>query len=197
MDAGAYVLIIEFVVFLIGIPTTYVILRKLFEDDTTSDTLVILHDGSRTNGKTIGPLVKKEVGKDNRVKITFKTYGKNGVEFHSIIAEHNRIISHPKGVRDSDRNIIEVLPNSAQEYYNNLFQSIEIKGVESHIINAQREGINRAQIHLDDMGEGEVSALNLALQKDFVDSNLKQKDKAESGKFNPKGYPTSRDVFGS
>lgn len=183
MDFGAWILLIEFFIFVLAIPAAYVVIKRLTEETKTSDTLVIVRDGGKTGQRVIGNLISKQTGKNGRQIIKFLSRDSIKPEVVTIIAEPNKVIAHPKGVWSSDRNIIEILPNSAQDYFNNLLNDIEIKGAETHIVKAQREGINRQASHLADIGEGEISDTNLGLIKDFENKLLRSqvKDTQKSG----------------
>ena len=189
MDFGAWVLIVEFLFFLISIPAAFLIIKKLTEETKTSDTIVIIRDTGRTGGYGIGNLISRKTGRNGRVHLKFMPRGVKNPKPIPLIVEPNKIESYPKPLWEKERNVIEVFPNSAQEFFNNMFVKIEKSSADTHIINAQREGINRQAAHLLEMGEGEISDTNLGLIKDFENKLLKShvKDEARKGS---SSYPT-------
>lgn len=190
-DIGAWVLIVEFFFFLFAIPAAVLIVKKLSEETKTSDTVVLVRDCGKVDGRAIGNLVSKKTGKNGRLIITYLPRDMKKPVPITIIAEANKVISYPKGVWSQERNVLEIIPNSAQDYFNNLLTDIEDKSVTNHIIKAQREGINRQAAHLLDMGEGEISDTNLGLMKDFEGKLLKSQIKEESRSRSTSTYPTA------
>jgi len=167
LDFGGWVLIFLFVFVVMAIPAAFLIIRKITEETKDSDTVVILHSGKRTNGRVIGNLISKKEGANGRLHITFAARDTPKFEKVTVIVEPNKINTFPKGIRSAEKTIMEILPENAQDYISNMLTNIEIKNAESSIINAQKEGIKRQKAHLEDMGEGEISSVNLGLVKDF------------------------------
>lgn len=194
MDFSGWILLIESVVFIISIVVGIFIIKRMGEGISTSDTFVILRDGSKTNQRVLGDLVDKSTGKNGRIHLKVLLKDTKKPEVVEVIAEPNKIIPYPKGGWSGGKSIIEVLPNSAQDYISNMISIIEEKSAESHIIKAQREGINRQSAHLLEIGEGEVSELNLGLSKDFINKLVKTQAKEEFRKSSGT-YPTSGETF--
>jgi len=191
MDVSAWVLIIELLIGLIAIPFAIFIIKKLTEAEVTTDTIIVNEDGNRADGLVIGNLISKKIGKNGRLILKYKAKDSKKQEVVTVIAEPNKVLAYPKGVWSKNKSVIRILPDSAQDYMSNLLKQLEEKSAETHIINAQRVGINRQQMHLQDMGEGEISATNLGLTKGFVKDTLKTQAKEEVK--SSKSYQTSRD----
>jgi len=194
MDFGGYVLIFEFLFFIMVIPTAVIIVKKLTEQIKTSDTIVINHQSSKTKMKAIGNLVSKTIGKSGRLHIKYLSRDSKKGEIVDVIVRPNQVKTSSRGVWSGEKAILEIFPGNAQDYISNILNEIELKNAESNIISAQKEGLNRQQMHLEEMGEGEISNVNLGLIKDYTNKLLKSGNKDE-GRLNPKTYPTSRDSF--
>ena len=193
MDIAALIIAFElFILSTAAIGAFFLIKRISGEDD--SDTIIIVRDGSRTEQKVIGSLINKTTGRNGRLHFTMIPKDSIDQKPILIIAEPNKVIPYPKNGWSGEKNIIEILPNSAQDYISNLISNIEQKNAESHIINAQREGINRQASHLKDIGEGELSDVSLGLMKEFEGKLLKSQVKDEMRR-SPNSYPTASDTF--
>ena len=169
---GGVILAIEFIVFLIAIPIAVLVVRKLSEETATGDTLVICRDSSKCDGKVIGNLISKTV-QNGRLIIEYMSRDSEENEPIRVAVEPSNVISYPKGVWSEEKAILEILPNSAKDYINNILTKIELEKAENSIIAAQKEGLARQKMHLRDMGEGEISGINLGLNKDFVEQTLR------------------------
>jgi len=194
LDFGGFIILIEFVFFIFAIPAAYLILRKISEQVKVSDTVVINYDGSRTNGRVIGNLISKRIGKKGRLHIKYLARDSEKGEVVEVIVEPNKVVTYPKGIRSAEKAILEILPEDAQTYISNFLSKIESLNADTNIISAKNVGLDRQQMHLDDMGEGEISSVNLGLIKDFESKLLKSKIK-EDGRTSPRTYPTGRENF--
>ncbi len=148
---------------------------------STTETLIISEDTSRTEGCAIGLLIEKKIGKSGRVVITMLPKDKLNPKPITFVAESEKILTLPKGVWMKDKDAIRILPNSAQEWFANMFNHVESTNASTHIINAQREGLERSQAHLVNMGDGELSRQDMALTNDMVAQIIKapiKEDKA-------------------
>lgn len=180
----------------------WLIIKRLALKDVT-DTIIIFDDTSRTNGVSIANLIKKEVGKSGRIKMTYFPRDVEKPKPQIIILESNKVEIRPKGLHSAERNIIKILPENSLTYNANAFAKIEMLNAENHIILAQKTGLERQQAHLDELGEGELSREDIALKNSYVESLLKQKTKDERGGssapykpgtyFNPNA--SNRDLF--
>jgi|GEM_PF-5962960 len=173
MDFGGYVLILEFLLFVLGVPIIFFVVRFLTKVTPKTDVLVILHDTKRTNGKAIGNLISIKEGYEGRMYIKFLSRDTKKPEIIDIVVEPNKIKAHAKGTLSSEKTILEIFPEDAVSYITKFANDIEIKNAESSIIYAQKEGLKRQQQHLFDMGEAEISAVNMSLKQDFVENTLK------------------------
>jgi hypothetical protein len=194
LDFGGWVLVFLFIFLVMAIPATFLIIRKLTEASSVSDTVVVSQSGRRSGGRVFGNLISKEVGKHGRLHITFASRDSFKPEIHTVIVEPNKILIHPKGTRSAEKAIMEILAEDAQDFISNNLTDIETKNAETNIISAQRIGLSRQQAHLDDIGEGEISSVNLGLMKDFENKLLKSSGK-EDGRSNPRNYPSGGDRF--
>lgn len=192
MDIGAWVLVFYLLILVIGGPAAFLIVRKLTEEIKVSDTVVINRDTGRAGGMAFGNLVSKETGKNGRLVIKYLSRDSKKPKVVKQITEANKVITYSKGLWSGERNIIEILPDSAQDYFNNLLTDIETKSAESNIIKAQREGLNRQATHLTEIGEGEVSDLLMGLGNDFREKLLKSQFK-ETTRRGPGSYPSAEE----
>ena len=176
-------------------PIAWLIIKRM-ELKGITDTLVVFEDTSKTEGSMLGNLILKEVGRNGRVMIKFLPRDKTNPKPQIVIVESNKIEVYPKGTYSNERNIIKVLPQDSLTYYSNVFAKIENLNAQNHIIMGQKEGLARAQAHLDEMGEGELSRQDIALKNSFVDSIIKQKSKEDVKTNRPGSYISpSRDTF--
>ncbi len=182
-------LVILLVMFIVAIPAVFLMI-KYWKIPATTETLVISEDTSKTSGSAIGLLIKKEVGKGGRVIITMlpkDTLDPKPVRF---VVESEKILTLPKGVWMKDKDAIRVLPNSAQEWMANMFSNVEDRNALTSIINAQKEGLDRSQAHLMDMGEGELSRQNMALSGEMF-NQITRTPAREDKSGRPGSYPSA------
>jgi hypothetical protein len=196
MSFVGILLVIFMLIVIVAAIVSFFLIRKLNTDEVT-DTIVIIRDSSKTGGSCIGNLISKEVGNGGRLKIKFYPRDILNAKPVTIITEANKVNVQPKGLWSKDRNIIEIFPNSAIEFYANMLNKVENLNAENSIILAQREGLSRQQSHLVDMGEGEISRQQISLVKATVDEVSRKTIKDDKiGK--PGSYPSysaNRDTF--
>jgi len=183
-DIGAIVLIIMMILFVIGIPILFLIIRY-WKFPVATETLVICEDTSKTGGSGIGNLIKKKVGKDGRVIIEMLPRDILNPKPIRFAEESEKIITLPKGVWLKDKNVIRILPNSSQEWLANMFNKVEEINASIHISKGQREGLDRQQGHLMAMGEGELSKQRIGQ----VIDTIHQINKSQSSKIDKLGKP--------
>lgn len=195
VDFFSVLIVILMTLVAIGVPMFFLIL-KYWRFQKTTNTLVLVEDTKRTHGVAIGKLISKETGRNGRVHITMLPLFTENPKPVMFISENNKIDVRP-GTWIKGRDVIRVFPNSATDWYSNMFKNIEVANAESHIVLAQKEGLNRQQAHLVDMGEGELSRQNIGLQQSFMQQLTKSQTKEEKTN-KPGTYPTassSRDIF--
>lgn len=180
---------------IVSIPLAWLYIKRL-EFPEVGDTVVILRDTNRTNGSMICYLVDKQTGRNGRIIFRLLPAGIENAKPFPYIAEANKVKPYPKGTWDKNKNVIEVFPNTAVEFYANIFGDIETKNAENSIIYAQRKGLSRQQSHLDDIGEGELSRQNLNLMKRFLDVAIERNARDDKAG-RPGSYPSTggRDSF--
>jgi hypothetical protein len=185
--------IVSFILLPIGGVVAFFLIRRIGLVQY-SDTLVLNHNSHRTEGRFVGNLVSKEVGKNGRLHIRYVSKDSDKTEVHQIIAEPNKVLSYPKGTWSKDRAIIEILSEDAQSFLSKHLKNLEVANAETHIIKGLQEGLKRGQMHLEELGEGELSARNLS-QRDNFDALLMKLHGKDTDKAKPSGYHPPRDNY--
>lgn len=193
MEFGSLLLIIEFLVFIVISAAAIIIVKRFSDETVVSDTIILVRDVKKAKGHGIGNFISKETGRNGRLHYTYLSRATKKPKVHTVISEPNKIITYPKGQWLPEKSIIEILPNTAQDYISTFLTEIEQKNADTHIHKALKEGMSRQSKHLEEIGEGEVSNVLIGSLRDYLVKILKSQSKGETKR--PGTYATSVEEF--
>lgn len=196
VSAGAVILIILFVIWIISLPILFIIIR-FWRFPKLSGTKILFEDTSRSYGYAIADLIAKEIGKNGRIIFECLPLGVSDAKTFSYIVEPNKIDIRPKNTWWKDYDVIRILPHNASEWFANAFKEVEEKNATTNIEKALRGAVDLQAMHIKNIGGGEVSRADMALIEDWKKQFLKSTNKEErTGR--PGTYPSAnvpRDNF--
>jgi hypothetical protein len=181
-------MIIVFLFFIISLVAAFLIIKYLKFPEIT-DTLILFEDTSRSKGCGIAYLIEKKIVKGGRLKLTYLPRDLKVSKPQTIIVDQMKTDSRPKGMWMQEHAVIRILPEDSVVYHSNILKEIEHRSAESNIIKAQKEGLIRQSSHLKELGEGEISNMNIQLMNEFNKNLVKNASKDEKTTFKPGSYP--------
>jgi len=181
--------IILVIVGMIGSGILFLVIKYMRFPHVTG-TKVIWEDTTDTGGSAISNLLSKRYV-NGRVLLKCLPLDKEDPKPFDAAVETNKIDIRPRGLWMGEADAIRILPYSVDAWFANAFKQLETSNAQKNIIRAKTIGSDLQAAHLSNMGEGEVSRQDMALQEGFKSQQLKiatKEDKA--GK--PGGYPATQ-----
>lgn len=197
MSAISIILIILSIVAVISVPIGLLVV-KYWRFPKKTNTIVEFEDTSRTNGCAMGYLIDRKVVRDGRLLYTiFPINAKTLIPIKVITQSQNEDI-RPKGTYMPYNDYIRILPEDSKKWFANISKKLEESSALNSIVDAQKEGIARQKMHLKNLGEGEISEVQMNLIAAFTEKLLKSGTKEEKQQYRPGAYPPTtgqRDMY--